>query len=207
MRATAVVLAAGRSTRMGTANKLTMPLEGKPVVRYVVEALIASSVEEVLVVTGHEAVGVRNALRDCTSLRFVQNPDFASGMASSIVSGVEAASEADALFICLGDMPGLSPLVVDTLLGCYAASRLADPRDSIVVPTFNGRAGHPVLFGANHFSALGRLTGDRGARQLLIDHARFVSEVAFDDLGVCWDIDEPADLGGGRRDPDASEPV
>ena len=87
----AVVLAAGRSTRMGAENKLLADIGGKPMVRRVVEAALASRARPVLVVTGHQADGVRAALAGL-EVAFVDNPDYAVGLSSSLKAGIARAA-------------------------------------------------------------------------------------------------------------------
>lgn len=186
-RIAAIVLAAGRSTRMGDANKLTLPLGGKPLVCHVVDTLLASDVGAVHVVTGHEAQAVEQALAD-RPVSFVHNPDFATGMASSIAAGIRAVADADAALLCLADMPDLSVSTVAALLRAW------DAADVIALPVRGGRRGHPVLFGAAHFEALRRLRGDRGARDLLACAAPHIVEVQTADPGVHFDVDTPDDL-------------
>ena len=100
-----IVLAAGRSTRMGGPNKLLAELDGKKLVRIVTEQALASKASEVIVVTGHQAELVEQALGGL-KVKFVRNPDFAGGLASSVKAGIAAVpANADGAVVCLGDMP------------------------------------------------------------------------------------------------------
>jgi len=189
-RVAAVVLAAGRSTRMGTANKLVAQIEGKPVVRHVVEALLASRARPVLVVTGHEGERVEAALCHLP-VTFVHNPDHAAGMATSLRAGISAVpAECDGALLCLGDMPRLSAPVVDALIEVF------HPEDgrAIVVPVFEGQRGHPVLFARAFFPELCALEGDVGARSVIAAHPEAVVEVRVDEPGVLVDVDTPEAL-------------
>jgi len=188
MIVTALVLAAGRSTRMGESNKLTLDLDGKPLLCHAVDTLLATSVDEIHVVTGHEADSVRACLAG-RRVSFVHNPDYASGMASSIAAGIRTVANADAILLCLGDMPDLPANVVEALIAAF------DTADAIVLPVCDGRRGHPVLFGAAHFASLEKLSGDRGARDLLDRGDVRIVEVATDQIGVHRDVDTPRDLG------------
>lgn len=131
-----MVLAAGRSSRMGTLNKLLAPLDGKPMLCHVVEAALAAGLADVVVVTGHMREQVEAALRGLP-VRFVHNPDYREGLASSLKAGVAALSrDIDGAFIILGDMPRIR---ADHL------RRLADAFDpaagrSIVVPVHGAAA-------------------------------------------------------------------
>ncbi len=183
----AIVLAAGLGSRMG-GDKMLAQVDGKPMIAITVSNILASAVDEVIVVTGHDSQKVEAALAGM-NLRFVNNPDYSKGLATSLRAGVEAAGNADAAVICLGDMPRVKPQVVDKLI---AAFNPVEHR-SIVVPTCNNTFGNPVLWGAEHFVRLANLVGDRGARKLLAELASDVTEVEADS-GVLLDADTPEAL-------------
>ncbi len=154
-----IILAAGQSKRMGETNKLTEHWRGKPLIRHVFDAAVNSSLDEVIVVTGHEAQDVEAVL---PGARFVHNEDHQSGMGSSIVTGVKAINDADGVMILLGDMPLVTSAHINALL-----EALSDHGEAIVVATNQGKPGNPVLFGKVYFSELEKLEGDRGARKLI----------------------------------------
>ena len=192
----AVILAAGLSRRMGDRNKLTARVNGKPLVRWVAEAALASSAAETLVVLGAGAGAVRQALAGM-NLRFVENPDYAEGMASSIRAGIAALpAGTDGALICLGDMPDLKAAHLDRLISAF------NPLEgrAICIPLFDERQGNPVLWGNSFFSELSGLTGDRGAKALLAGHADKVVEVAMPDDGVLTDLDTPQALAAYAGD-------
>ena len=181
----AVVLAAGRSQRMTDRNKLLTPLAGKPIVVRVVEAALASRARPVVVVTGHQDANIRAALEG-HDVRFVHNPDFATGMASSLRTGVSAlGGEVDGALICLGDMPLVGPSHLDALIDAF------DPAsdETICVPTWQRRRGNPVLWSRRHFDELAALSGDVGARGLLDRHAEHIRYVAMPDDAITLDAD------------------
>ena len=195
-RVAALVLAAGRSTRMGPQNKLLIEIDGRPMVRRVVEALLASPARPILIVTGHERERVEAALRDLPVL-FVYNPDFALGLATSLKAGIAALPEScDGVLICLGDMPRLAAPLVARLIAAFAPEQ----GQSIVVPTCGGQRGHPVLFGRAFFDSIRRLEGDIGARQLLSSYPEAVVEVETDDPAILLDIDTPETLAAWRKE-------
>lgn len=185
---TAVVLAAGASRRMGDANKLLLPFGGTPVVARIVETVRVASVEEVIVVTGHERAAVEEVLAPYP-VRCVHNADYASGMASSIRWGVEAAApHTDGIMIGLGDMPLVQPETWQRLRTRFAEA----PRPAIVFPVNDGRRGHPVLFDAAFRDELRQLHGDGGARAVIQAHADAALGVPVDDPGIFRDIDTRA---------------
>jgi molybdenum cofactor cytidylyltransferase len=183
----AIVLAAGLGSRMG-GDKMLAQVDGKPMIAITINNILESAVDEVIVVTGHDSHRVEAALAGM-NLRFVNNPDYSKGLATSIRAGVEAAGQADAVVICLGDMPRVKPQVVDRLI---AAFNPVEHR-SIVVPSCNNTFGNPVLWGAEHFARLMQLSGDKGARKLLAELADDVTEVEAD-AGVLLDADTPEAL-------------
>jgi molybdenum cofactor cytidylyltransferase len=191
----AIILAAGRSTRMGGPNKLLAELGGKPLVRLVTEQALASKAKGVIVVTGHQAELVEKALQGF-DVKFVRNPDFAEGLASSVKAGVAAVrDEADGAVICLGDMPMISAQLIDHLIEAFAPDR----GNLIAVPVSDGRRGNPVLWSRRFFNELMTLDGDIGARHLIAKHTEAVAEVPVEGFGAFLDIDTPQALEAARR--------
>jgi molybdenum cofactor cytidylyltransferase len=190
----ALVLAAGSSQRMGALNKLTEEIDGQALVARVVSAFEVAGVGPIVVVTGHEAAAVQAALSS-HHVCFVHNRSHAEGMGTSIACGIAALEDTAAVLIALGDLPLLEPATITALGRSFAEA----DADSIHVPTHQGRRGHPVLFGATHFSALSSLAGDRGARTIIEANAARVLEVEVDDPGISIDIDTPADLQSARE--------
>jgi molybdenum cofactor cytidylyltransferase len=191
----AVILAAGRSTRMDGPNKLLAELGGKPLVRLVTEQALASKASGVIVVTGHQAEQVEQALHGL-KVKFVRNPDFAEGLAGSVKAGIAAVAEnADGAVICLGDMPLIDAHLIDRLIEAFAPDR----GNLIVVPVSHGRRGNPVLWSRRFFNELMTLDGDIGARHLIGKHNEAVAEVAVEGHGAFLDIDTPQALEAAQR--------
>lgn len=184
-----IVLAAGRSTRMG-ANKLLADLGGRPLLRHAVEAALASRARPVLVVTGHQADEVRTALAGL-DVAFVANPDFALGLASSLKAGLRAVpTECAGALVLLGDMPRITAAHLDALMAVFASG--AAP--GIVVPVHQGQRGNPVLWPADLFGEMLALDGDAGARGLMGTHASRVREIDLGTDAVLMDVDTPEAL-------------
>ena len=189
-RVSALVLAAGRSTRMGPVNKLLAPLGGRAMVRAVVDELAGSSVRPVVVVTGHEAERVEEALAG-VGARLVHNSEYRQGLSGSIRAGLAALPEsAEAAVICLGDMPLVTSAHVDKLVAAF------DPAEGreICVPVFEGKRGNPVLFARRFFDEIAGVRGDVGARHLIGEYEEYVCEVAMGDRAVLVDVDSPQAL-------------
>jgi molybdenum cofactor cytidylyltransferase len=200
-RVGAVILAAGQSSRFRAAGgpdltKLVAKLDGKPIVRLVVEATLATKARPVVVVTGYARESVEAAVADLdVGLAF--NPKFASGLASSLKAGL-AAMPADAAgaLVLLGDMPWIEPPLIDALIDAFLAREGA----LAAAPSRAGRRGNPVLLGRGLFEAAMRLSGDEGARGLIAAlGASELVDVEAPDTGVTFDIDTPEDLASARR--------
>jgi len=189
----AVVLAAGRSQRMGQ-NKLLLPLEGVPIVARVVGEVLGAGVRPVVVVTGHEAEAVRAALVG-QPVGFVHNPDYASGLAGSLRVGLGALGDVDGALIVLGDMP----LVTRHHIGALVRAFDPDGDHTIYVPTWERKRGNPILWARRHFGEMSAIAGDVGAKGLLDEHADAIELVPVDDAGVTVDVDTPQAFDDLRR--------
>lgn len=193
MTVAAVVLAAGRSSRMGF-DKLTAVLWGVPVVGHAVDAALASRAAPVVVVVGARDEPVRAALagrRVC----FVHNSDAAAGLATSLRAGIGALSEnTRAAIVCLGDMPCIRSDHIDALIDAHGRSP-----SSICVPVHGGTRGNPVLWPACYFAELARLEGDVGGRHVLERHAQDVCAVPTADDAILIDVDTPETLDALER--------
>ena len=192
----AVVLAAGRSTRMGAVNKMLAEIGGKPLVRIAAEQALASRAKPVIVVTGHERERVERALAGLP-VRFVHNPDFAGGLAGSVRTGIAAVpNEADGAIVCLGDMPQVDSGLIDKLLAAFDPERGA----LIVVPSIDGRRGNPVVWSRRFFTELTAITGDIGARHLIGHYAEAVVEVPVAGEAALTDVDTPESLSAVKAE-------
>jgi molybdenum cofactor cytidylyltransferase len=153
-----------------------------------VEAALGGMLDPVLVVTGHDEAGIRNALCGL-AVTFVHNPQFADGLSTSLRTGIDRLpTDCDGAMVLLGDMPGVSADLVMRLRQAFTSD--AD----IVAAAANNRSGHPVLWGRKFFREFAQLRGDNGARELLARHAEQVRLVEADDHSPLVDIDTPADL-------------
>ena len=196
-RIAAIILAAGQSTRMGTVNKLTIAIDGKPMVRHAAEAALASQARPVIAVTGHQPDEVKAALKDL-KLTFVHNPDFAQGLSTSMKAGLAGLPpDIDGAVVLLGDMPRIAPGEIDRLIAHF------NPVEgrAIVVPTRKGKRGNPVLLGKQMFLDLARVEGDSGARDVIAAHPDLVAEAEMDTDGVLTDIDTPQALAKFKSAP------
>jgi molybdenum cofactor cytidylyltransferase len=192
-RVAGVILAAGRSSRMGS-NKLLEPVGGRPMILHAVDAVLASAARPVIVVTGHQAEDIRRAVAG-HEVTLVHNAAYEEGMSTSLRAGIAALpKECEGALVCLGDMPGIRAGHIESLI---AAFNPAESR-SIIVPVHGGRRGHPVLWAARFFAEMASIKGDVGARHLIGEHADEVREVTIDDPSVLLDVDTPEALADLR---------
>lgn len=185
MKISAVVLAAGKSERMGR-NKLLLPWEETTIVGHIVKALSAAGMEDVVVVTGHETDAVRDAVHELPCRTFV-NLRHADGMGTSIAAGVKSCPpDAEGFLIVPGDMPAISISLIEEILRVATAGTL-------VVPRSGARMGQPVFFGRVCRNELESLDGDAGARRVLEAHRDHIQFVDVEDESVFDDIDSMED--------------
>jgi molybdenum cofactor cytidylyltransferase len=195
-RIAAVVLAAGRSTRMGAVNKLIADIGGKPLVRIAAEQALASKARPVIVVTGHQRDKVEAALKGL-DVTLVHNPDFADGLGTSLRSGIAAVpASADGAIVCLGDMPQVDAGLIDKLVGAFDPERGA----LVVVPVIDGKRGNPVVWSRRFFNDLMTVQGDVGARYLIGSYAEAVAEVPVDSQAALIDVDTPESLSAVKAE-------
>ncbi len=189
-RIAAVLLAAGRSTRMGAINKMIAQIGGKPLVRIAAEQVLTSRAKPVIVVTGHQRDKVEAALAGL-DVRFVHNPDYADGLGTSLRTGIAAVPDmADGAIVCLGDMPQVDAPLIDSLLRAFDPDKGA----LIVVPTIEGRRGNPVVWARRFFPELMSIAGDIGARHLIGSYGEAVAELPVKCDAALSDVDTPESL-------------
>jgi molybdenum cofactor cytidylyltransferase len=183
----ALVLAAGQSRRMGT-QKLLLPLEGKPVVVHVVDGLLRSPVDRIVVVIGEQGREIREAMAG-RRVHFVTNPDAEGEMLSSVRCGLTAVPpQCAAALVALGDQPSITANVVAELVQAFWTSGRG-----IVVPTYRGRRGHPLVLAMHYRDEILTRYEDVGLRGLIEAHPEDVVGVEVTERGILEDIDAPED--------------
>ncbi|MDG1438432.1 MAG: nucleotidyltransferase family protein [Emcibacteraceae bacterium] len=182
-RIAAIVLAAGRSTRMGADNKLLLTFNDKTMVNYVVEQLFESKVCDIYVVTGNEAEAVQKSITG--QVNYVHNDEFAQGLSTSVKRGIAALpDDVEGVMICLGDMPYITAKNYNELITAYEKGK-------IVAPTNDGKIGNPLIFSRVFFPDFEGLDGDKGARKLLKDYPEKIIECDLGTDAIFQDIDTP----------------
>ena len=192
----ALILAAGQSRRMGKTNKLLSKVKNKPMLMHVINSAHRSKAHSSLLITGHN----KNEIKELSgNIKSIYNANFLTGMGSSIGAGVGALpDDATAALILLGDMPHVTPDIIDRLIEAYDPGK----GDTICIPTCHGKRGNPVLFDRIHFDALLTLNGDQGAKKIIEENEDNVREVAIDDPAIFLDIDTEEALRKVINSPD-----
>ena len=181
----AVLLAAGRSERMGRNNKLLLNVDGIPLVRKSAINILNSNVTSMTVVTGFDENKIINALSGL-NVNFVKNINFQEGLSSSLKAGLANITPTpSAVIICLADMPKIQPEHINQLIENF------DPLKGweICIPTNNGKRGNPVLIGSRFFPYIFETSGDFGAKQVMKQHSDKIVEVEIGTSDIHFDID------------------
>jgi len=192
----AIILAAGRGTRFGPAPKLLARMGDRPLVRHVADAALGSRAAPVIVVTGHHAAGVEEALAGLP-VRLVRNAAFMEGLSTSLKAGFAALPpQARAAVVLLGDMPLVTASLIDTLAREWQS--MGEPM--ALVPTLDGRRGNPVVLSRELAGEIEQLSGDSGAGPILRGRSD-VLEYPVDDPAILQDVDTQADFGHVSGEP------
>lgn len=166
-----IILAAGMSTRLGRPKQL-LEINGKALVAHVVDAGLATALDDLIVVTGYRSAAIEAAL-GTREVRFCHNEHFADGQSSSLVAALDTLPpDTDAVVVLLSDQPTVRSVVIDRLL-----KQRRHTAPSIVMASYGGTSAHPVLFGREHFSELREIRGDQGARDVIRRHHSKVATV------------------------------
>ncbi len=183
----AIVLAAGRSRRMG-AQKLLLPFGSKTVIAHIVDQFTASSVDEVYVVVGCQGKQVSHELSG-RSVSIVNNSNYKSGMLSSVRCGLHAISQqCRAVLVVLGDQPSVTIKLIDQMLQNFTSTE-----KQILVPLYNGKRGHPIMFSAAYRKEILTHYDNVGLQGLLYAHKDDIFELSVTASGVLSDMDYPQD--------------
>lgn len=200
----AVVLMAGRSSRMETGNKLLMPLEaGISVAEQTLQSVVQAGYAPIAVVTGHDAELIEERLNQF-DVHWVHNAQYQEGMGGSIAKGIaEIQGQSwDGALIVLGDMPFVSVKTLSVL-----RTEFAKASAQIIAPKCNERRGQPVVFPAQFFDDLRQCSGDVGGKWIVKANPERLRTVIVDDEGIHWDVDTKALLHHYRARYNEGRPV
>ena len=199
----AIVIAAGESKRMGRTKQL-LSWQGKVLLQHALDAILGSEVDEVILVLGCEAERILEEV-DTQKIKVVINPDYAQGMITSLQQGLKALQRgAEAFFIVLGDQPGISSQIYNQLI--YEFRRVY-PCKRILLPTYQGKRGHPALFSIDYREEGSALKGDVGFRQIILDHPNDLLLIEMGARAVLEDIDTPEDYENLLKGKSPGEPA
>ena len=189
VKVSAVLLAAGESRRMGEINKLELEVEGVPLLRRSANTLLGSALQEIVVVSGHEAERTTSLL-DGLPLHIVYNENYTEGQMTSVHKGLASLSQdCDGVMICLTDLPLLEAEDVNALIEAFARRE----HGSVLVPTFEGKRGNPIILASEHIAAI--LSGERnlGCKRLIEKNPELVATHAMANNHVVVDLDTRED--------------
>jgi len=186
-----IILAAGTSSRLGRPKQL-MELDGRPSIQWVLENSIASSLDHVLLVAGHEHENILNPARDFSShqkFSTVVNSNFREGMSASMKLGLSMMGDTHgAAMFLLGDQPFFDAGSVDLLIEAFIADK-----KNICAPSFNGQRKNPVILGKKYFHGIASINGDKGARDIIKENREDLLLVEFTRPELFYDIDTEED--------------
>ncbi|MCK9638529.1 MAG: NTP transferase domain-containing protein [Prolixibacteraceae bacterium] len=184
---TAIVLAAGKSTRMGQ-QKLLMPFKGKSMIANVVSNISRTVSSRTIVVTGSDRNKIEEEL-EVYPLLFVNNERYEEGMLTSVQAGVAAAGQkTDGYLILLGDQPMVSEIVINRLISVFQKGE-----KGLLIPVFRGKRGHPVVISSKYKNEIKILNPEIGLRELFLRHSDDILEIEVESEVVLKDIDTPDD--------------
>ena len=186
MKIAGLILAAGCSSRMGDENKLMMPFQGKPMLNHVVNASLNSNMTQTFVVVGHQSSKIKNLIQS-DDIQCVENEQWELGMASSIVAGISQLKQFDGFLILLGDMPLVTPKLINEIIVHGSA-------DKIVIPIKDGLHGNPVFFGSKFRDELLTLYGDSGAKKVIQDNLSSMIKIEIQSNTIFKDYDTKESL-------------
>ena len=186
---TALLLAAGSSCRMQE-HKILLDVLGKPLIQHALQNI--QEIEDIIVVLGHHFIDVFTTLQYLPAgyrVDVVQNVHYKQGLSTSLITGLEAAGDTDAICICLGDMPNIPKQVVRQIKETFQTAK----ETSILVPMNKGKRGHPVLIPKFYFEEIYQLRGDKGANGILKKYQENIIAIETEHQGIFLDLDEKKD--------------
>ena len=179
----AILLAAGQSKRMNGENKLTKEIQGTPLIKLSVKNILASSIDELIVIVGYQKEIIEQLIDKNEKIKFIFNKNFESGMASSIKMGLNHLSEkTETFFICLGDMPLVNHNIYNQLIK-------SKNNKKIIIPTYKGQQGNPVLFDKSMKEKIINISGDVGAKKILELNKDKILNLEIDDQSITKGFD------------------
>jgi molybdenum cofactor cytidylyltransferase len=188
-----ILLAAGQSLRMKGENKLTKEIDGVPLIKYAVKNILGSSVDELIIVVGHEKEIIEKIIGDNKKIKIVYNKDFVSGVASSIKIGLENISKkSESFFISLGNMPDVNQNIYNKLIkskNSYNKKLSLKHKKEIIIPTFENQYGNPILFSKFMKEKIMKIKGDNGTKEVIQRNKDKILNIPFAQDGILLNFD------------------
>jgi len=177
----AILLSAGQSRRMHGENKLVKKVKGIPLIKHSIKNILNSSVDDLIIILGHQKELLEKLIDKNKKIKFVFNKDFESGMASSIKTGLNHLSKnTDAFFVCLADMPLVNKNIYNLLIK-------SKNNGEIIIPTYKGKKGNPVLFSISMKNKIKNIEGDVGAKKIIEMNKNKILFCETNDMSVTKD--------------------
>ena len=174
----AILLAAGQSKRMVNENKLIKKYKNIPLIKHAVDNILNSPIDELIIVLGYQKETIQKIIEKNKKIKFIDNPNFESGMASSIKTGLNHLSKnTEAFFICLGDMPMVNSDTYNQLI------KSRNQKD-ILIPVYQNEQGNPVIFNKSMKEKIMSISGDIGAKKILELNKDKILNLKINDQGI-----------------------
>ena len=187
----AILLAAGESKRMVDENKLIKKYKSIPLIKHAVSNVLNSPIDELIIVLGYQKKSIEKIIGENKKIKFIANPNFENGIASSIKKGLDSLSkETEAFFICLGDMPNVNKEIYNQLINASFSNKDKE----IFVPYYQERQANPILFLKKMKDEIQKIEGDFGAKKIIADNEKKVFKLSIQDKGVITDFNNINDF-------------
>ena len=194
----AILLTAGQSKRMNGENKLTKEIQGAPLIKHSVKSILASSIDELIVVLGHQKETIEKLIDKNKKIKFVYNKNYKNGISSSIQTGLRIISKKmEAFFICLGDMPDVNQNIYNKMIKTklnYNKKLKPNFKKEIFIPTYEKKNGNPVLFTKHMKEKIMQISGDDGAKELIEIYKSKALHIPVKNRGITLDFDIQEDF-------------
>ena len=193
-----IILAAGLSSRMNGENKLTKKINGIPLISHTIKNILGSAVDEIVIVVGYEEDILKSLIEKNKKIKIIYNKNYNSGIASSIKIGLKNIStKTEAFFISLGDMPNVNQNIYNKLIKVrdkYNKKLKIKYKKEIIIPTYEGKNGNPILFSKHMKKKIMKIEGDAGAKSLVELNMNKILKVPFKNDAIILDFDKPEDF-------------
>ena len=193
-----ILLAAGQSKRMNGENKLIKEINGVPLINHAIENILGSAVDEIVIIVGFEKEIIENIIKKNKKIKIIYNKDFKTGISSSIKIGLNNISnKSEDFFISLGDMPNVNQNIYNKLIKAkykYNKKLKVEYKKEIIIPTYEGKEGNPILFSKFMKEKVMDIEGDFGAKKIIELNKKKVLNVPFKNRGIILDFDRREDF-------------